>query len=93
MGTTSSIAQALLQELKTQAISDLIVPLNTTLNNIKTTPDTQEVVMQAPQLLAAIYALTPHLEAQAITDLATAIQTWVGTITPAAPTTTAPAAA
>lgn len=87
----NTVITTLWQQLLANAKADAAAPIVTAADNIIATPDTQEAVLQGPQLLTALFAIGPHLEAQELVSLATAIKGWAGTLTAVAAPVTAPA--
>lgn len=82
----STLLSTLWQQLVANAKADAAAPIIAVANNIIATPDGQEAVLQGPQLLTALFAIGPHLEAQEFVSLATVIKTWASTVgTPATP--------
>ena len=94
MTTSLNPFQQAVANLEAQAKADLLVPANSSLDKIISTPNTQNVILQWPVFTAQLTALLPILEGQGIVDLATAIKTWLnsGSVlasTPASNTTPA----
>lgn len=61
-------------QLADQAKTDLLTPVNATLDSIIATPSAQNVVGQGALLLASLVPLLPVLEGQGIKDIAVALK-------------------